>query len=368
MLAVRRLSRRFGQIASEIDSKLAALNKRLNAKFPVAENTVDPALRNYKGVEHQTMDEKLAQLDAKVANIEALREAGRPEEIRIKDLPNKYGRTGRFAAYPWYGKFVKPEDRIPHLADRLGTYGRTLPQETQLAEAFQFYSDFNKPRFDSPFVAPPSKEPDPDVNFEKGDVLYENPDYEAGVLLARQVGLTSFSYLGFYMLQAVLTGRATYPIGNELNDQRADSPTSASFFDHLFTVGEGWGDIMTISFVGFLGGLPTLFTWAYFELLNIVTQDFVVKMQFSADKSLLFVSRVRGSFFSSLEETVYETINLQVLPPSVRTGLEGLGEAKVMTLNCMNTKDSINVSLDKKYWSEEHRMEFLKLSHMMWSE
>ena len=35
------------------------------------------------------MEEKLLTLDSKVANIEALREAGRPEEERVKNLPQQ---------------------------------------------------------------------------------------------------------------------------------------------------------------------------------------------------------------------------------------------------------------------------------------
>ena len=43
--------------------------------------------------------------------------------MRIRFLENKYGRAGRYPAYPEHGVSVPKEDRIPHLAERLGRYG-----------------------------------------------------------------------------------------------------------------------------------------------------------------------------------------------------------------------------------------------------
>ena len=74
------------------------------------------------------MDEKLTELDAKVAKIEGLREAGKSEEIRIKNLENKYGRTGRHPAYPWYGQEVAQSDRLPHLTDCFGLKSLSNPK------------------------------------------------------------------------------------------------------------------------------------------------------------------------------------------------------------------------------------------------
>ena len=62
-------------------------------------------------------------LEEKVARTEARRNEFLDEEMRIRFLENKYGRAGRYPAYPEHGVSVPKEDRIPHLAERLGRYG-----------------------------------------------------------------------------------------------------------------------------------------------------------------------------------------------------------------------------------------------------
>ena len=71
----------------------------------------------------RTMAERMEGLDEKVERTEARRNAYIDEEMRIRYLENKFGRAGRFPAYPEVGVRVPYEDRIPHLADRLGKYG-----------------------------------------------------------------------------------------------------------------------------------------------------------------------------------------------------------------------------------------------------
>lgn len=48
-------------------------------------------------------------------------------------------------------------------------------------------------------------------------------------------------------------------------------------------------------------------------------KDYVVRMSYSKDKELLFVTRV--SPYGSTEEEVYEMAHLESLPPSVKAGL-----------------------------------------------
>ena len=51
-------------------------------------------------------------------------------------------------------------------------------------------------------------------------------------------------------------------------------------------------------------------------------RDYVVKMQYSKDKELIFVTRL--SPFGGAEEEVYETAHLECLPPSVKAGIKHL--------------------------------------------
>jgi len=51
-------------------------------------------------------------------------------------------------------------------------------------------------------------------------------------------------------------------------------------------------------------------------------KDYVVRLQYSKDKELLFVTRI--SPYGSTEEEVYEMAHLEVLPPSVKSSLPNL--------------------------------------------
>ncbi len=51
-------------------------------------------------------------------------------------------------------------------------------------------------------------------------------------------------------------------------------------------------------------------------------KDYVVKMQYSKDKELIFVTRI--SPFASTEVECYEAAHLEILPPSVRTAVKDL--------------------------------------------
>jgi len=54
--------------------------------------------------------------------------------------------------------------------------------------------------------------------------------------------------------------------------------------------------------------------------MNNIGDDYVVKMQYSKDKELIFVTRI--STYGSTYEQVYETAHLELLPPSVRSGIQ----------------------------------------------
>lgn len=67
--------------------------------------------------------------------------------------------------------------------------------------------------------------------------------------------------------------------------------------------------------------------------------DYVVKMQYSKDKELIFVTRI--SPYGSSEEEVFETAHLECLPPSVKAGIQHLSfqdKDGIWDITCMNTQ------------------------------
>jgi hypothetical protein len=67
----------------------------------------------------------------------------------VKNLPQKYGRAGRHPGYQWYGAYVKEEDKLPHVSDRLGKYSDVAPKENPIHEWMQLHSDLNNSIFGS---------------------------------------------------------------------------------------------------------------------------------------------------------------------------------------------------------------------------
>lgn len=67
---------------------------------------------------------------------------------------------------------VPYEERYPHVADRLGHPEQLL---TPFEQLIRIDKNLCHPTFlDQPFIQVPKPEPNADVNFETGDVIYEN--------------------------------------------------------------------------------------------------------------------------------------------------------------------------------------------------
>ena len=67
---------------------------------------------------------------------------------------------------------VPYSERIPHLADRLG-YAEQIG--TPLERLFHLEHDLIHPQYlDQPFVQTPAPNPDSSLNFQEGEVVYEN--------------------------------------------------------------------------------------------------------------------------------------------------------------------------------------------------
>ena len=360
----RAIRKHFSSLSKDLNTKMSEVESLLKNTFPESLKEGTPFLIPPES-KQKTMDQKLSELDEKIAKIEGLREAGRPEEIRIKNLPMKYGRAGRHPAYPWYGEQVAYEDRVPHLADRLGKYGSINPPHTSTNDWLQMASDLNNPLFHSFFVQEPSKEPDPDVDFEKGEIIYENPDAFNGVSLTRQAWFLSVPYVAFYCFHTLATGRTVYPIGNEVADHRADSISPSVWNIHSAVA--GWQDLETVSQVLFLSGPGPLLLCAYIGLLQSVTSRVATKLQFNKNRDLVFVTKVGGIVFQKPVEHVYETTHLQVIPPAPGTAYEGLDERKIFSITCMNSQESFRLSKDPKYWNPDLRKDFFSHLHSLWS-
>jgi hypothetical protein len=363
----RSLRKKFATLAKDLNSKMSEVESRLKGSIPASVLGGTP-FEVPEESPQKTMDQKLADLDSSIAKIEALREAGRPEEVRIKNLHMKYGRAGRHPGYQWYGNAVAPEDKVPHLADRLGKYSEMGSVNTELNDWLQMKSDQNNPLFHSFYVNEPSRKPDPDVDFEKGEIIYDNPYAFQGSALAKQTCWASLGLVAFHMLHTAGSGRTVYPIGNEGMDHRTDGyDPGQNYALNVYQFYGDWQDIETLGGVGFIAPLAPLAAVAVVSFIKTLTDGVCVKMQFNKNRDLVFVTKVGGVFMNKPYEEVYETTHLQVLPPSPASGFALASDREVFTINCMASHESFRVMNNPEYWNPELKGEFYRHLHSLWS-
>lgn len=96
-------------------------------------------------------------------------------------------------------------------------------------------------------------------------------------------------------------------------------------------------------------------------------REYIVKMQYSKDKELLFVTRV--SYFGGLEEEVHEMHHVEMLPPCLRTSVASMSlqdDDGLLEIENMNGKDKMVVYKEDKYWNPDLKKDFMKSITKLW--
>jgi len=112
--------------------------------------------------------------------------------------------------------------------------------------------------------------------------------------------------------------------------------------------------------------MPAIVAFAYVYGLNLATDNYVTKMQFNADKDILFITRKIGSFFPKDVVEAHEVAHLQVLPPTPQTGLEDVNDRTWFTLTDMNSQENFMISTNQKYWHPSLAQDFKLHIHGLW--
>lgn len=77
-------------------------------------------------------------------------------------------------------------------------------------------------------------------------------------------------------------------------------------------------------------------------------------------KELLFVKRVNN--FGQVEEDVYETAHLEILPPRQRAGVQDLSSQDpdgIWRITCLNSQRQILLYNNEAYWNKKLKGPFL---------
>ncbi len=197
---------------------------------------------------------------------------------------------------------VKPEEKYEYLADRLGhpeLFG------TAIDRLFRLENDIFHPEYvDQPFVKTPSNKPNPELNFEEGEVIYEN---------TRLLEWLKFWQLSIFSIAAYVALFIPYQLVFKTHLSLESADEIGKFFAY-HSVSPYAIDTYHVG-VPIVGGASCYTVYLLMNLANKVADSYVVKMSYSKDKviahitkELIFVKKV--DLHGLVEEEVYEVAHL----------------------------------------------------------
>lgn len=166
---------------------------------------------------------------------------------------------------------VKPEEKYEFLADRLGhpeLFGSAIERLLKLE------NDIYHPEYiDQPFVKTPSNKPDPSLNFEEGEVLYENTRLLEWLKFWQATIFTGAAYsVLFVPYQLVFKTHMHTPMADEIfpfMPYHACSPYNMDSY-HIG--------------IPFVAGIAGYAVYLVLNVVNRLTRNYIVKMSYSKDK------------------------------------------------------------------------------------
>jgi hypothetical protein len=238
------------------------------------------------------------------------------------------------------------ENRYPYLADRLGH-----PEfiANPLQRLLRLEGDMYHPVFtDQPFVQKPSVNPDPDVNFEEGEVLYEN------TRLLEWGKFWNYSMWLGYLWAAVFVPNNLLYKTNLPTENMLENNFYPYYMHSIYNF-----DYLKLHIIGIAGAVG----YGAYHLgggYQCKMMNYVTKVQYNKDKELMFVSRL--GIFGGVEEKVYEAHHIEVPPnysPStvaMQPHVEDDGMYEVISLN-----EDISFMLykDSRFWNPKLKKDFL---------
>jgi hypothetical protein len=217
-------------------------------------------------------------------------------------------------------------------------------------------------------------DPDPTLNFEQGEVIYENRKVTEWVRFWKT--LTAGTLI-------------SYPIFYTVEIYGADGAPSLSWMSQnwnfwqipqQFQDGSGWGmegyrycddhEYMNVQY-GMKRSVVrpgnTFYMLSVLAFLQHINFDYVSKMVYNKEKDLVFVYRPDG--FWSEHEHVYEMHHLEQMVPSPVTAVKDLTMQRkdgILTVYDMSTRDYLKFYGEDKYWNPDLKEDFLNQTRSMW--
>ena len=270
-----------------------------------------------------------------------------PKEVESRPV------TRDFHPDKGYKYDVPVSQKWPHVADRMG-YPEILgdPFERLMRLEGDIFHPVN---LDQPFVDMPTAEPHPSLNFEEGEVIYENTQMQEWAKFFTLTGFSLFAFLGAFVPYSLFYKTHMFMSSAMDNIFLGYHNFSMYYFDNLGL------------HIPIFGGAAMYLLYAGHNILHAMLRDYVVKMQYSKDKELIFVTRL--SPFGGAEEEVYETAHLECLPPSVKAGIKHLSMQDsdgIWDITDMNSQEVMALYNEDKFWNPKLKQEFIQKTLGLW--
>lgn len=173
-----------------------------------------------------------------------------------------------------YDVEVKPEEKFEYVADRLGH-----PEfvGTPVEWLFRLENDIFHPAYiDQPFVKTPSPTPHQSLNFEQGDVLYEN---------TKVMEWIKFWQMAFFTVGAFGGVWVPYNMGYKTN--LVTDAADEVLFTQYHLCSPNTVDIMRLT-LPIVAGASYYVVYVVLNFTNYHLANYVVKMSYSKDKVMFF--------------------------------------------------------------------------------
>ncbi|EGR31428.1 hypothetical protein IMG5_109990 [Ichthyophthirius multifiliis] len=253
-----------------------------------------------------------------------------------------------------YDVEVPYDQRYDYFADRLG-HPEILG--TPAERLLRLEGDIYHPNFlDQPFVKLPSVNPHESLNFEEGEILYENTRLLEWAKFWTYSTLVGYFWCAFFVPYQLMF-KTHMPL------EHAFDNIFWPYYQHTQYMWDNNG-----LHIPAVAGIACYATHVLLHYMNNLSKDYVVRAQYSKDKELLFVTRI--SPFGSTKEEVYEVAHLEHLPPSVKSGVKDMScqdSNGLVDIICMNTQRSLVFYLEEQYWNPKIRNDFFNQTNGMWS-
>lgn len=210
-------------------------------------------------------------------------------------------------------------------------------------------------------------DPDPTLNFEQGDTIYENKKVTEWIRFWKAcTAIVVGGWPAFYTFEIYAGDGA--PSLQWMADQWNFWQIPTQFQD-----GGGWDlagyrycddhDYMNLQYSikrGIVRPAHTMYILTVIALLQHINFDYVSKMTYNRDKDLVFVYRPDG--FWGETEHVYEVHHLEQMVPSPVTAVKDLTMNRkdgILTVYDMANRDYLKFYGEDKYWNQELKEDFL---------